>query len=372
MVDLTQNQVGQAACTALAELGADVVHVARPDYAASRGDHRRVAAGRAERSIALDLKDGREDREILEHLIRRANVVVEGFRPGTLDALGLGYAVMQRWRPGIILCSVSGYGQQGPYRRRPGHDLNFQAVAGALPADADGHPSLPTNVWANRVASLRVESAILSALLHQLRTSEGVHLDIAITEAAITLPSSPDTPAGVARVPTGGPPGTENEQAPHVRGQRAWYGVYRCADGAWLAIACVEPHYWRAFCHRVAREELAGRHGADTAGQRKLRSVLSALFVRRPRSEWLDLLAADLPIAPVNLGDAVTRDPHLMWRGAAVSLPVGAGATWQLGARTPEGRCNGYVTRALTLAGEDSEGIRHELGRTAAAAPSHR
>jgi alpha-methylacyl-CoA racemase len=365
VLDLAQSQVGQAACTALADQGADVIAVGRAGYPAERGMRGLWTVGRGKRSIMMDLA-GSSGHEVFGRLAARADVIVDGFRPGTLERLGVGFDWLRSIRPDIIVCAVSGWGAEGPYAQLPGHDLNFQAVAGSLPVDTNGSPLLPQSTWATRCAALQVPYAIVLALLHRATTGVGGLVDVAIADAALTLPEAECHLLDWAeRVSNGGPPGGAAPLRGDLRGNRPWYQLYRCADGSYIAVGCVEPRHWRRFCELIGRPALAAQQHGPLEEAAQVTAEVASVLATKPRAAWLAQLQPECPVAPVNHGYDVTRDPHLLARGsvAQVGLPGGQ-PMWQVfaGPRIGDHHPAAGDERSVTVAGQHSVAILRELG----------
>jgi crotonobetainyl-CoA:carnitine CoA-transferase CaiB-like acyl-CoA transferase len=306
----------------LADLGAEVIKIERPtepDYVRhyppfvdgqSAYYH---ALNRNKRSLALDTQSA-EGRDIFFQLIERSDLVLESYRPGVLDKLGIGYQAARQRNPRIIYASVTGYGQTGPYAQRAGHDLNYMAYAGllSLQADASGRPSHPGLQIADIAGgSYAVLAGLLAALWQRDQTGEGQHVDVAMTEAVrllAVLPSAEWEASGQLPRPGMGP----------LTGGLATYGLYQCRDGGWMALGALEPKFWMRFCQAAGVPEWAARLLPDADTQLALRRDLEQLFATRDQSEWTALGAeADCCLSPVlNLKEA-ENDGHLTGRRRA-------------------------------------------------------
>ena len=301
VLDLTRLLPGPFLTMVLADLGADVVKVEEPrigDYMrdfppkAPRASGRRAMSGRYlsvnrnKRSVTIDLKDDGERERFLK-MAAVADVVVESFRPGVMDRLGVGYEAMRSRNPRIVLCSLSGYGQTGPYRERAGHDINYLAMAGVL-AMSGASPDGPPGVAGVQIADLAGgalwgAAGILAALVKRDRTGEGSHLDISMTEGALALL------AGEFGI-LGAEPEPPTRGTGLLNGGAARYGVYRARCGGHLSVGALEPHFLARFA-RVAGidpEIPAGPGGEDEQRRRIAEAVAS-----RTRAEWTELLAGE-------------------------------------------------------------------------------
>jgi alpha-methylacyl-CoA racemase len=311
----------------LADLGADVLKVEAP----AKGDPARdlpdrlgsqsvlfSMCNRNKRSVAIDLANP-EGREVFWRLVRTADVLLDGHRPGELDRLGAGYQAVAREAPQIIYCSLSGYGQDGPYAQRAGRDGNFAALVGLV--DQNGSPGgppafLPAPV-VEQSAGLFGAVSVLAALRARERSGRGQHLDLSLVETAAALMALPYAhywathqvpPRGTVTL-TGGWPG---------------YGVYATRDGRFLALGALEDRYWHRLCDLLGRPDLADRRCADEPTERAAtEGELALVIARRSLQEWMELLADDeVCAAPVLAVDEALRDPHLVHRGTFEGIPL--------------------------------------------------
>jgi crotonobetainyl-CoA:carnitine CoA-transferase CaiB-like acyl-CoA transferase len=304
---------GPYATLLLADLGADVVVVERPDG----GDPTRAFPGfhgslaRNKRAVALDLKSSL-GRDAFRRLAERADVLLEGFRPGTMARLGLDYAALAATNPDLVWVSISGFGQTGPDRDRPGHDLTYQAEAGMLyehvPPAAPPPP--PTLALGDLTAGLLAVQAVLVGLVQQRRTGHGTEADVAMVDGLVSLLSAHAGPV----LSGTGPPGYPYEPG---------YGVFVTADGAHLALGVAhEDHFWRALCHLTGLED----EGDLTSAQRfaahgRLRGRLAAAVARRPMAHWERALGeADVPYGRVRALAELPESPQIRARGLLVDL----------------------------------------------------
>jgi crotonobetainyl-CoA:carnitine CoA-transferase CaiB-like acyl-CoA transferase len=331
VLDLTRLLPGAFATALLGDLGADVIKVEQPGI----GDPMRVyeprigdasaftwVTDRNKRSVALNLRDPR-GRDALLRLVAGADVLVEGFRPGVMDRLKLGYDDVSAANPKLVYCSLSGYGADGPHSTEAGHDINYIGRAGLLSHTGVGsHPAIPGVQIADLAGgSLLGVAGLLAALVRAQRTGEGDHVDIAMTDGAFALQA---LVLGVFFA-DGKPPGIESEL---LNGRFPCYALYECSDGRYVTVGALEPPFWRELCEGVGRPDLL-----ETQFDPKALPRWRSLFAQRTRDEWLSLLdARDACIGPVNdLAEAID-DPQLRHRGMVVELehPT-AGPTPQLG-----------------------------------------
>jgi alpha-methylacyl-CoA racemase len=316
VLDLSRLLPGPYATLVLADLGADIVKVEDPrrgDYLRSlppfSGEHSGAfhALNRSKRSLALDLKvEGGAG--VLLRLARSFDVLVESFRPGVLERSGVGHDALRASNPRLVVCSITGYGQTGPYRDLAGHDLNYAAIAGALGVNGPAEAPLPYGVQAADVAGAWVAVAgILAALYRRASTGEGGVVDVSITEAALGMMTMQ---LGMAAAR--GSPLLRGREV--LSGASACYRTYRTQDGGYVALSAIEPAFFARFCEAVGRPELA-EHQHDDGGRGPVRE-LAALFATRTRDAWARLgRERDLCLTPVLEGDEPSRDPQLVARG---------------------------------------------------------
>ncbi len=311
VLDLTRLLPGPYATLVLADLGADVVKVEEP----GAGDYLRASPpllgdtsalfhllNRNKRSIALDLKRP-AGREAVLRLISRYDVVVESFRPGVLGRLGLDFEALRARQKRVILCSITGYGQEGAWRDRAGHDIDYQALAGTLGTDQPGGPATPAvQIGDVGGGSWPAALGILAAAYERERTGEGRAIDISMTEGCL-----PFLTIELARRAGG-----EGGQA-LLGGGHACYRVYRTSDSRHVALGALEPKFWLAFCEAVGRPDWEERQFEGGALVREV----EALFATRGRDEWVALLAPhDVCCEPVLAPEELPDHPLHRARGS--------------------------------------------------------
>lgn len=310
VVDLSPMMPGHFCSMILADLGAQVIKVERPgtgDYSRSSYPGTFESVNRNKQSLTLDLKHPRA-REVLHRLVRDADVVLEGFRPGVVARLGADYETLRELKPDLVYCSLSGYGQDGPYRDLSGHDPNYLAVAGVLSlAGAPEGP--PEGVVGASMADLSgswfATIAVLAALRARDRHGIGQYIDVALADASYALMQS-----RMVEYFMNGRPDKATLMA------RPGIGLFETSDGKYVTIGAAENHFWRALCTTLGLDDWAADDAFATPPQRRaqgsvIRKRLREAFLQRTRDEWLaDLRAAGVPCAPVNdLGEAA-EDPH--------------------------------------------------------------
>jgi alpha-methylacyl-CoA racemase len=329
VLDFTTLLPGPLATLMLAEAGAEVIKIERPGGEEMRR-HPPMRNGdsvpfwllnRGKRSIVLDLKD-QADQARLAPLIGRADILVEQFRPGVMERLGLGYAAVRRVNPRIVYCSISGYGQSGPRAGEAGHDLNYIGNTGLLalnPGPSD-RPTVPPALVADiGGGSFPAVMNILLALRQRDQTGEGCHLDIAMADAMFTFAWH----ALAAGQATGRYPAPGESQ---LAGGSPRYQLYPTHDGALVCCAALEEKFWHAFCAAI---ELAEALIDDTADPDATRAAVARLIAARTADEWRPILAAaDCCATIVTSLEEAMRDPHFVGRGLFAGRVVGPdGAT---------------------------------------------
>jgi crotonobetainyl-CoA:carnitine CoA-transferase CaiB-like acyl-CoA transferase len=328
VLDLSRLLPGPYATLVLADLGADVVKVEEPQG----GDYARwmpplvdgtsalfLALNRGKRSLALDLRDD-GDRATFLDLARRADVVVESFRPGVLAKLGLGWDVLHAANPGLVLCSISGFGHAGPWARKAGHDVGYLALAGVLGlvGNAAG-PALPNAQFADVAGgALPALAGLLAALLERSRTGRGRWVDASMTEGVMAA-SHMLTGAFLA---TGA--GAPRAGRGPLSGESPCYAVYATADGRHLAVGALEPKFWAAFCQAIGREDLEASGLSAGAEAERIKAEVQAILATQPLAHWAELFArVDACVEPVLRAPELAAHPVHSSRGTFFAGPHG-------------------------------------------------
>jgi crotonobetainyl-CoA:carnitine CoA-transferase CaiB-like acyl-CoA transferase len=296
VLDLTRLLPGAVATMMLGDFGADVIKIEEP----GAGEPMRrmpplvngegayfLATHRNKRSVALDLKH-EAGRGAFLRLAEKSDVVVESFRPGVMRRLGLDYETLREVNPRLIYCAVTGYGQDGPYAGRAGHDINYIAVAGLLGLNgaAQGAPVIPGVQMADLAGgALQAVVGILLALAARERTGRGQMVDISMTDGALSLMVIPlSTMFATGRAPERG--------AETLSGRFACYHVYETSDGRHVALGALEPKFWAAACRVLGCEELIAAQFAGGEEQARSVETVQQIFRRRSAAEWLEVFAA--------------------------------------------------------------------------------
>jgi alpha-methylacyl-CoA racemase len=330
VLDLTRLLPGGYASQMLADLGADVLKIEEPgsgDYARTMPPFAQtvgqafLAVNREKRSAALNLKHP-EGREALLRLVGRADVLLESFRPGVMARLGLDYETLRARNPKLVVCAISGYGQDGPYSQRAGHDLNYIGYAGLLAhlARPGQPPVLPGAQLADIAGgSLMAVAGILAALVGRATTGEGRYIDVSMADGALSL-----LPILGTRVLNGTPEPAPGEA--ELTGALPGYNIYETADGRYLTVGALEPKFFANLCQRLGRPDLiAHQFPRDAADRDTTIAELAAIFRAKSRDAWLAELAdADVCVGPVNTITEALADPQLQARGMTVHGSYGA------------------------------------------------
>lgn len=379
VLDLAWLGPGPFLARALGDLGADVIRIEEVEPGRGRRGaslseatptllHEPAvnAARSGERNIrraAINLK-APEGRDVFLKLAATADVIVEGFRPGVVSRLGIDEAACRRANPSIVYVSISGYGQDGPYAARVGHDANYLAIGGVLGLTGrpDGPPALPGFPAADHAAgAMSALSHILAALLRRERFGAGAYVDLSITDAVVTLAATfIDEYVATEVVPQRGRTG--------ITGLWPWYDVYETRDARWISIAAVEPFFYANLCDAIDRPDLRGWQWERDRWP-ELRVELEATFRRRSLDEWCDTLEhLDVCAAPVLSIDEVVTDPHLRHR--RVIEEVAHPRLRDVLTVAPVVRLDGQRVQIRCWAnsrGEHTEEVLEELGLTAGA-----
>ncbi len=270
------------------------------------------SANRGMKQVRIDLK-APEGKAAFLKLAAAADVVLESFRPGVVDRLGIGWEDVRRVNTRIVYCSTSGFGQTGPAARWAGHDLNYLAVGGYLACTgprADGGPPIPGATIADSAAGgMHAVIAILAALLRRERTGEGEYLDVSVAEGVLSLMSLYID----EHLATGALPGPGHDV---LTGRYAFYDTYPTRDHKWLAVGAIEPHFYANLCRALGLDAWIP-HQMDDAVQDQIRADFRHVFRTRDRDDWVrELAPADTCVAPVYGVAELVADPQLQARGA--------------------------------------------------------
>jgi crotonobetainyl-CoA:carnitine CoA-transferase CaiB-like acyl-CoA transferase len=327
VLDLSRLLPGPFCSLLLSDLGAEVVKLEEP----GTGDATRwmppfagstsavfAALNRGKKSVAIDLKSER-GRELVLQLASRSDVLLQSFRPGVAERLGIGYEAVHERAPGLVYCAITGYGQSGPYRGRAGHDLNYLAYAGAL--GLTGAPGGPPAIPAIQIADVAggaypAAVGILAVLLERGRTGRGAFVDISMTEGALAMLGPLYAALGA------GEPPPERGRLP-LTGRFPCYQIYATKDGQHLAVGALEPKFFERLCHALGRPDLADQGLAEGEQAERVIAELGQVFLQQSRDDWMAWLeTADACVAPLLSPVEVPFDPQMRERSAFLELEL--------------------------------------------------
>ena len=370
VLDLTRLLPGPFCTLLLADMGADVIKVEDTDA----GDYLRFTPplsssgmsihfhtlNRNKRSIAIDLKR-REGRELLLELATWADVLIEQFRPGVMERLELGYETIKEVNPSIIYCSLTGYGQDGPYRDVAGHDINYLGYAGVL--DSTGAAEGPPVICGVQIADLGAGGmfsaiSILTAYIYMMKTGEGQHLDVSMMDGSISWLT---VNTGELFMTGKGP-----ERGTQVlQGAFPCYNVYEAGDG-YMAVGALENKFWQRLCEILGRPEY-GPEQFDTEKNGEMFAWLEGKFKEKTRAEWMEVFAGeDACVSPVLSVTEMASDPQVLHRKMVVEVEdekIGRAKT--LGIPVKFGATPGEMRRPAPGLGEHATEVLEMLGCSA-------
>jgi len=370
VLDLTRLLPGPYATQLLGDLGAEVIKIEEPtvgDYYREQeprlpdGDSRIFAMiNRNKKSMALDLKDER-GHEVFMDLAETADVIIEGFRPGVVDRLNTDYESVSERNESIVYCSLSGYGQDGPYERWAGHDINYIGIGGLLyvtgPADDD--PVIPGLPVADFAGGMMTAFAAMVGLRHAERSGEGEYYDLAMTDIIVSWLTlyAPFVFDESATVPDRG--GTM------PAGKYPCYAVYATADGEHITLGAMEYKFWEATCEELGLEEYADPDDHFPEGERsaEIRGAVAEKFARRTREEWMERLdPAEVPVGPVNDPGEMWEDPQVQHREMVTTQEVDGEPVEMVNAPVRPAGDHEFVREQHPGLGENSAELLAELG----------
>ncbi len=378
VLDFCRNTPGMFCTMILGDLGAEVLMLERPmtgdrvayervvNHIENPEDERRHAAynslRRNKQSIGLNLKEP-EALELFYHLIRNADVVIEGFRPGVMERLGVGYEKVKEINPRIVYCSISGYGQDGPYKHLAGHDINYISLAGALgligPSEEE-KPSIPLNLMADYAGGgLCAAVTILAALMARERTGRGQYLDIAMTDGVLyMLEGVISNMLAWNRAPQRG--------GSMLNGAAPYYNVYETSDGKYLSVAAIEPWFWENLCRTMGREDLVPQQRARGPQRQEILGFLQDTFRTRTRDEWFELLRdQNISVGKVYSIEEALADPQVAHRGMVVEVEAPGlpeGKVSQVGIPLRMSETPGQIRFVGSVTGQHTEEVLLGMG----------
>jgi len=375
MLDLSRLLPGPYCSLLLADLGMEVLKVEDPE----QGDYTRgiapirkkdsaifLALNRNKKSIKLNLKI-REGKEIFYKLIQSYDIILESFRPGVMDRLGIGYQELRKRNPRTILCSLSGYGQDGPYQERSGHDINYIGLGGILEITGvkNGDPILPGVQIADiGGGGMMAAIAILAAAIHREKTGEGQFLDISMMDSVVSWLS-----IHAGKYFMDGELLKRGDMA--LTGRYACYQVYPTKDGRHMSLGALEPKFWKNFCEAVGRRDLMDKQFIEAEERLRVIEEIKNLFKTKTQEEWVDFFKkADACCEPILTFEQVFQHPQVLHRQMVVEAehPV-EGNVRQLGnpikssrfpfeIRTPSPAWGEHTIEVLKAMGYSEEEIK--------------
>jgi alpha-methylacyl-CoA racemase len=329
ILDLTRLLPGAYASQMLADFGADVIKIEEPgsgDYARLMPPHGPggmsmyfLATNRNKRSVSLNLKSA-QGRKIFLRLVLESDVLLESFRPGVMERLELDYEHLKMTNPALIYCAISGYGQDGPYQQRAGHDLNYAGYAGLLHYNRGQHgePAMPATQLGDLAGgSFMAVMGILAALMGRVKDGMGRMVDVSMTEGVMALlPLLSTFYLNTGKAPL---PGRSS-----LDGGLPCYNIYETKDGKHVTLAALEPKFWHTFCTRIGHLELLPFHTPVGPGEREQAvDILRAIFKTKTRDEWLaELAEIDACVGPVYTLEEALNSPQAQARNVTITAPL--------------------------------------------------
>ncbi|MGN1385307.1 MAG: CaiB/BaiF CoA transferase family protein [Bacillus sp. (in: firmicutes)] len=368
VLDLSRLLPGPYCTLMMADYGAEVIKVEEPEV----GDYirwrkpaingigaRHLTINRNKKSIELNLKS-EAGQEIFKKLAADADVILESFRPGVMDRLGIGYDEISKINEGIVYCSLTGYGQTGPYSQLPGHDINFIGYSGILGliGEKNGKPVIPgVQVADLGGGALMALSAITMALLHKERTGKGQYIDVSMLDGAITwLYASASDYFASGTIPERG----KNR----LDGHFAFYNIYQTKDDKYLSVGAAEKKFWKEICELVGKPEWIELHEGPEEVQEQLKKEMTELFEQEDQQYWMNLLQTkDTCVGPIYDIDQLYADPQIIEREMLTTMhhPT-AGTVQQIGFPIKFSHTPGEIYMHSPLLGEHTEELLMEIG----------
>jgi len=377
VLDLSQHMPGHHCSMLLGDMGADVLKIEAPSLPTRGGQAARSepspeererslafdSLNRNKRSIVLNLKDSR-GRDIFHQLARRADVVLEGFRPGVVARLSVDYQTISEMNPRIVYASISGYGQDGPFSQLAGHDINYIAESGTLSVigpDPEGPPVMPMNFLADLAGGATTTAlGIVAALFHREKTGRGQFVDLSMTDGALQLTASMlSRYFETGRVPVRG--------LETFSGSLVYYNVYQCQDGKWISIGCIESYFYESFCRELGREDWIPLQHVDLETHAKMIAEAREIFKTRTRDEWYEALNRhDLCAQRVLDAGELAAEPYLQAREMVIERqhPV-LGPVKQVGTALKFSESPAVFRGFAPNKGQHTDEVLAELGHSA-------
>ncbi len=371
ILDMARLGPGPHCAQILADMGAEVIKLEMPAPKEGKRAGRTItlpgdaAIRRNSRSISLNLKSD-AGRGVFERLVKTADVVMEGYRPGVAKRLGVDYEAAKAIRPDIIYSSLTGYGQNGPYAEYAGHDINYLGLTGmlAMTGRSDGPPMIPGNTIAdNAGGGMNAAVGILTALLARERHGVGQQIDMAMIDGLLTMMMFPiDEHLTTGAVPHRGETITT--------GLYPWYNIYKTKDGKYVSVGAIEPWFFENLCRLIHCDEFAAEQYTEGETRERVFAAFTDAFLTKTRDEWVSLLMPeDTCVAPVYGIDELVDDPHL---GQREMITDDANGRRQVGVMVKLSETPGSIRSPGPEQGQDTSAILQELGYTDAEVESLR
>ncbi len=370
VLDMALVGPGPFCATLLGDLGAEIIKIHEP-HPEERGgpivlqfpDSPTFPGLRNCKTMGLNLK-AEDGRSIFYELAKTADVVTESFRPGVMKRLGVDYHAIKRYNPGIVYASITGFGQDGPYRDVVGHDINYIAFGGLLgmTGNAGGAPAIPGTPIADFAAGgMSAAIAILAALMARERGGEGQFVDVSMTDAVVGLMSEWINPYLVWGI-------VSKRGESWLTGQWPWYNVYETKDGKYISIGAIEPWFYANLCQLLGREDFMQHQYAEGEKRDEIFQYFKQTFLTRTQDEWLEILRQkDTCVAPVYSIDELCADPQLIARGMITEMPHPVlGSVKQVGSMLRLSGSPFQVRNWSSRFGQYTEELLLELGYDAA------
>ncbi|EGL83057.1 L-carnitine dehydratase/bile acid-inducible protein F [Caldalkalibacillus thermarum TA2.A1] len=372
VLDLSRLLPGPYCTMLLADFGAEVIKIEEPGL----GDYARLyepklgtesamffSLNRNKKSLSVNLKDER-GRAIFLELVKSADVLVESFRPGVMERLGLGYETLKAINPRLIYCAITGYGQSGPYAHLPGHDINYLSFTGLLDlqGEREGKPVIPAVQIADiGGGALMAAVGILLALQARQKTGRGQFIDVSMMDGVLSWLQT-SLPAFLASktLPWRG-------QLP-LSGGLACYQVYETADQRFLAVGALEHKFWQVFCEEIGRPEYVSRLHAPQEEQEQMKADIAEIIKSRTQAEWLERFQGkEACVTPVKNLEEALKDPQVNHREMIVEVEhPELGLVKQLGIPIKLSETSGAIRTLAPKRGEHTAELLAELGYSSA------
>ncbi|WAA12072.1 CaiB/BaiF CoA transferase family protein [Fervidibacillus halotolerans] len=366
VLDLTRLLPGPFATMVLADFGAEVIKIEDPkvgDYARQfepKVDESSAifhSLNRNKKSIILDLKKESGKDQFLK-LVKIADVVIESFRPGVMERLGLGYQILKKVNPKLIYCAITGYGQTGPYAKMPGHDINFISYAGFLNINrgTDGKPSIP----AVQIADLGGGAypaivGILLALFERERSGKGQFIDISMLDGVLAWMQT--------TLPNFFMKGDEDSYLNEfLTGELACYSIYQTKDDRWLSVGALEPKFWKVFCQRIGKTDLIPLLYSPQRKQEWMKAEIQSVISTKTLDEWMEIFkGSEACVSPVLRFQEMIRHPQIQARKMIERIGGERHTVQQIGIPIKLSETPGKIRSPAPKHGEHTSDILREI-----------